>query len=68
MNLKTLEENLNSHSFLRVHKSYIVSISKIESIQGNDLFIRSHRISISRNYKEQVILKVLLNKVWSKKR
>lgn len=66
LNLKTLEKNLDSHSFIRVHKSYIVSISKIESIEGNEILIKSHRISISRNYKEYVISQVLANKLWSK--
>lgn len=66
LNLKTLEENLDSHAFVRVHKSYIVSISKIEGIEDNKIFIKSHRIPISRNYKEQVISQVLANKLWSK--
>lgn len=64
LNLKTLEKNLDSNSFIRVHKSYIVSISKIEGIEGNEIFIKSHRIAISRNYKEQVISQVLANKTW----
>lgn len=66
LNLKTLEENLDSNAFVRVHKSYIISINKIESIEGNELFIKPHRIPISRNYKEQVISQVLANKFWSK--
>jgi len=66
LNLKTLEENLDSHSFIRVHKSYIVSISKIESIKGNEIFIKMHRILISRSYREAVFSRVLANKTWSK--
>lgn len=65
--LKTLEENyLNNHSFIRVHKSYIVAVNKIESIQGNEIFIDTHRIPISRNYREQVIQQVVMNKLWDK--
>ena len=66
LNLKTLENNLESHAFLRVHKSYLVSVSKIDSIEGNEIFIKSHRIPISRTYKEQVNLQVLKNKLWAK--
>jgi two-component system LytT family response regulator len=66
LNLKTLEKNLDSHAFLRVHKSYIVSIVKIESIEGNEMFIESHRVPISRTYKEQVNLHVFTNKLWGK--
>ena len=64
--LKTLEEKLDSRSFIRVHKSYMVSIGKIDGIEGNEIFIKSHRISISRNYKEQVVSQVLSNKIWGK--
>lgn len=64
--LKNLEQNLNSKLFIRVHKSYIVSIHKIDSIQGNEIFIQSHRIPISRNYRDQVIQQVVMNKLWDK--
>lgn len=66
LNLKDLEENLDSQSFIRVHKSYIVSIGKIEGIEGNEIFMQSHRIPISRNYREQVIERVVMNKLWDK--
>lgn len=64
--LKNLEESLDNKSFIRVHKSYIVSINKIEGIEGNEIFIQSYRIPISRNYREQVIEKVVTNKLWDK--
>ena len=64
--LKNLEENLDPRSFIRVHKSYIVSINKIEGIEGNEIFIQSHRIPISRNYREQVLQQVVANKLWDK--
>ncbi|HEX3935194.1 MAG TPA: LytTR family DNA-binding domain-containing protein [Puia sp.] len=64
--LKNLEENLDPRSFIRVHKSYIVSIDKIEGIEGNEIFIQSHRIPMSRNYREQVLRQVVANKLWDK--
>ena len=64
--LKHLEQNLDHTAFIRVHKSYIVAIDKIEAIEGNEIFIQSHRIPISRNYREQVIEKVVSNKLWDK--
>ena len=66
--LKNLEENLDSQCFIRVHKSYIVAIDKIEGIEGNEIFIQSYRIPISRNYREQVIEQVVTNKLWDKPR
>lgn len=64
--LKNVEENLEKHSFIRVHKSYIVSISKIEAIENNEIIIQSSRIPISRNYRDEVIEKVINKKLWKK--
>jgi two-component system LytT family response regulator len=64
--LKNLEENLDNKSFIRVHKSYIVSIDKIEGVDGNEIFIESSRIPLSRNYRNQVMEQVVKNKLWIK--
>jgi two-component system, LytTR family, response regulator len=64
--LKNMEENLDSKSFIRVHKSFIVAIDKIEGIEGNEIFIGPIKIPISRNYREQVIQQVVMNKLWDK--
>lgn len=66
LNLKSLEQNLASNSFIRVHKSYLVALSKIDSIEGNEIFIQSSRIPISRHYRDQVMTKILTNKIWKK--
>jgi len=66
LNLKNLESSLDNRSFIRVHKSYIVAIDKIEGIEGNEIFVQSYRIPISRNYREQVIEQVVQNKLWDK--
>ena len=66
LSLKNLEENLDSRAFIRVHKSYIVSIDKIEGIEAGEIFIQSHRIPMSRNYREQVLRQVVANKVISR--
>ncbi|HKZ66793.1 MAG TPA: LytTR family DNA-binding domain-containing protein [Chitinophagaceae bacterium] len=64
--LKNVEQNLDKQSFIRVHKSYIASIPKIESIENNEIIIGSFRIPISRNYRDEVIDKVINNKLWKK--
>ena len=66
LNLKNLEQNLTSPAFIRVHKSYLVATGKIDGIEGNELFIQSHRIPISRNYRDQVMNHVLTDKLWKK--
>ena len=64
--LKNVEQNLDKKSFIRVHKSYVVSISKIESIENNEIVMQSYRIPISRNYRDEVIERVVNNKLWKK--
>jgi len=53
--LRNLEEKLAGNSFLRIHKSYIVSVPKINSMYGNTLEIGEHEIPVSRDKKEEVI-------------
>lgn len=66
LNLKNVEEKLDNKGFIRVHKSYIVSIPKIDSIENNDIFVQKHRIPISRQYRENVIERVVNDKLWKK--
>ena len=64
--LKNIEQNLDKQSFIRVHKSYIVSIPKIEAIENNEIIIQSFRIPISRNYHTEVIGRVVNDRLWKK--
>jgi len=64
--LKTVEEYLDPNRFLRVHKSYLVAITKIVSIENNDLTIQNHLIPISRTMREQVIAIVVKNRLLSR--
>ncbi|WP_338876460.1 LytTR family DNA-binding domain-containing protein [Spirosoma sp. SC4-14] len=66
LNLKNLEQHLTAPPFIRVHKSYLVAVDKIDGIEGNELFIQTHRIPISRNYRDQVMSSVLADKLWKK--
>lgn len=64
--LKNVEEKLDKQAFIRVHKSFIVAISKIEAIENNEIIIQSFRIPISRNYHDEVISRVVNDKLWKK--
>jgi len=59
LTFKSMEESLPADQFIRVHKSYLVSASKIESIEGNCIRIGAHEIPISRTVKEEVLEKLL---------
>lgn len=46
--LKAVEEKLESYDFLKVHRSYIVNLRKIQDIEENSLVIGKKVIPISR--------------------
>jgi DNA-binding LytR/AlgR family response regulator len=50
-----MEEKLTSEKFLRIHKSYIVSISKIEAFTANTIEIHGKELPIGRSFKNGVI-------------
>ena len=52
--LKVLEEKLPANQFIRIHKSYIVSIKKIRFLEGNLLEIADQNLPIGKNYKQMV--------------
>jgi len=52
--LATLEEMLPSDTFLRIHRSYIVSISKIDSYNTDTIEIGKKELPIGRLYKHDV--------------
>jgi two-component system, LytTR family, response regulator len=52
MPMKTVEEQLPSGKFIRIHKSYIVSVAFISSVRKTSLFINELELPISDNYKE----------------
>jgi DNA-binding LytR/AlgR family response regulator len=62
LTFKSVENYLPADKFIRVHKSYIISASKIDSIEGNDIRIDQHYIPISRNLKEEVMDRLLKGK------
>ena len=63
LTFKAVEDYLPSGQFIKVHKSYIVAASKIDSIEGNDIRIGQNHIPISRNQKDEVMEKLLKNRI-----
>ncbi|MDZ7714844.1 MAG: LytTR family DNA-binding domain-containing protein [Balneolaceae bacterium] len=52
--LKKLEKELNGSNFLRVHRSFIVSIPHVDFWEGNLLNINKTQIPIGNTYKDEV--------------
>jgi DNA-binding LytR/AlgR family response regulator len=59
MTLAGLEQQLPADQFMKVHKSFIVSIASVKSVDGNELVIDNARIPISRALKEAVVDRIL---------
>ena len=52
--LTSLEEMLPVNEFVRIHKSFIIAINKIESFNADSVDIARHEIPIGRSYKVNV--------------
>jgi len=52
--LRDLEEQLPSSRFLRIHKSYIVAINEMESLEGNRLEIGGTHLSVGKSFRSDV--------------
>jgi len=51
MSLKSLQEELPETQFMRVHRSFIVSLKNIEVIERSQIIINKQRITVSDQYK-----------------
>jgi DNA-binding LytR/AlgR family response regulator len=61
--IKSLEEQLPADIFIKVHKSFIVNINKVKSIEGNVLDIEAAKITISQNLRDKVLAVILKGKM-----
>lgn len=52
--IKAMHEIFPKNRFIRVHKSFIVAVSKIIRIERNRLLVNDNQIPIGRNFKEEV--------------
>src|SRR5664279_2364843 len=53
-----IEESLPDNKFCRVHKSYIVALSLIKSVERGVILIADQRIPVSNTYKENFFSKI----------
>lgn len=52
--MKNMETLLSPHGFLRIHKSFIVNISKVNAVQGNAFIINNRTITVGKSYRKVV--------------
>lgn len=59
--LKQLESILPKSQFMRVHKSFIVHLQKIDAVEGNTLLIGNISVPIGATYKEEVLKRLAVD-------
>lgn len=62
--LKSIESYLPERDFLRIQRSFLVSISKIERLDSEDVVVGKTSIPISRSIRERVFKRVLNNRLY----
>lgn len=67
LSLKCVLEKLNKNAFMQVHKSYIIALDKISGVAQHEIQIGTYKIPLSRNYKKDVLSKILGDNLWNGK-
>lgn len=52
--LKNMEERLAGQDFIKVHRSYIININKIDDIRGNEVYVQGSPIPVGKGHKEDL--------------
>lgn len=66
LSLKQLEKELPPERFLRVHRSFLVSLEKVELVDGNQLVIKDKRIPVSRSLQETIFNTLIAGRLWKR--
>lgn len=62
LTFKSLEEYLPADKFLKIHKSFIVALSKVDSLEAGHVNVLGQALPVSRNIKTEVMEKLLQNR------
>ncbi len=58
--LKNIEEKVSKEHFMKVHRSYLINLHKINDIRENDLYINNIEIPISKGMKPEILRKLTI--------
>ena len=53
--LKSLENQLSEENFIRIHRSYLIALDKIEAIEDNSVIIQDTYLPIGKTYRERLL-------------
>lgn len=62
-NLKTLENELPDNLFMRIHKSFIIAMNKIEIIERNRIYLKEYIIPIGETFKAAFLERIEASKI-----
>jgi two-component system, LytTR family, response regulator len=60
MNLKEFESRINNPKFIRVHRSYIVALDKIDTIEESTVFVQTNAIPIGDVFRSSLLKRINL--------
>ena len=63
LTIKGIYEQLPTSTFLKVHKSTIININKVRSIEGNEINMGKTKVTISQNLYDGVMEEILKGKM-----
>ena len=63
VSLKNVEKNLPGDQFTKVHKSFLVALSKINTMDKDSVLIGEHKIPLSRKWRAKVVNRISTNKL-----
>jgi DNA-binding LytR/AlgR family response regulator len=55
MTMKAIQERLSSDDFLRVHRSFIVAVGRIERVRNKNIVVSNREIPIGSSYEDPVM-------------
>ena len=61
--LSSFTDELPADQFIRIHRSFTISIDKVQVVEGNSLEIDNTRYTIGRSYLNEVKAKILNNSI-----
>ncbi|HEY9045870.1 MAG TPA: LytTR family DNA-binding domain-containing protein [Ohtaekwangia sp.] len=62
LTLSVMEEQLPAANFMKIHKSFIIALDKVKSIDGSEMiFVNNGRVPVSRALKDEVMNRILGN-------
>jgi DNA-binding LytR/AlgR family response regulator len=56
--LKEIEEKLGENEFVRIHRSCIVAINKIEKVLENIVYVKNVNLAVGKQYRDNFYVRI----------